>query len=448
MTQNVDSEKFDARQWYVAKFQLFENGLNGRGEMPFHDTRKQAIASFAELGFPTTRDEEWKYTNVAPILRRKFQLAPGEASPVSRADVQPYLFAGFEHNVVVFVNGRYRPDLSEVETGDRGVLVMSLREALETQYELVGRHLGRYAHFESETFTALNTAFVNDGLFVYVPEESAAEKPLQLLYLTDAREQEIAVYPRNLIVVEPGARIQLVESYHSLNDAGYFTNAVTEAVVAANASLQHIKVQMESLRGFHISSTQVQQEGNSYYSSVNLDFGGALVRNNLNVRLNGEHCETHLYGFYLGRGAQHIDNHTFIDHATPHCFSNELYKGILDGRAQGVFNGKILVRPGAQKTNALQSNKTLLLTNDAAVNAKPQLEIFADDVRCTHGATIGQLDDEALFYLRARGIRAETAEAMLRYAFASDVFEGIEIETVRARVEQEVFERLRPVERE
>jgi Fe-S cluster assembly protein SufD len=210
-----------------------------------------------------------------------------------------------------------------------------------------------------------------------------------------------------------------------------------------NAVVDHIKLQEENTESYHIANTQIHQEQRSSYTSVNIDLGGALVRNNLNVRLNAENCEALLYGFFMGNGTQHLDNHTFIDHAKPHCFSNELYKGILDDKARGVFNGKIMVRPDAQKTNALQSNKTLLLTNDAAIYAKPQLEIFADDVKCTHGATIGQLDDEALFYLRARGIGEDVAAAMLRYAFAIDVFEKIKIEPLREVLATKVFERLK-----
>jgi Fe-S cluster assembly protein SufD len=246
-----------------------------------------------------------------------------------------------------------------------------------------------------------------------------------------------------LIVASQSSHVRFLEFYHSLSEAAYFNNVVTEVFVEEEAVVDHIKIQEENDLAYHIANTQITQDRRSVFNCVSIDLGGALVRNNLNVRLNAENCETHLFGFFLGTGSQLIDNHTFIDHAKPHCFSNELYKGILDDKSRGVFNGKIMVRQDAQKTNALQSNKTLLLTDDAAIFAKPQLEIFADDVKCTHGATIGQLDDEALFYLRARGIGENVALAMLRYAFAGDIFENIKIDSVRNHLAEKVFERLK-----
>jgi len=444
--QKTELNKFDAKQWYLSNFEVFESRLNGHQETPFHDTRKQAIARFADLGFPTPRNEEWKYTNVAPILRHKFEL-PVQPVPVDAGEIRPLIFDGFERSVLVFVNGQFEEKLSAVPAVE-GVVVTSLQQALTEHFDLVAPHLGRYAAFEAETFTALNTAFVHDGLFVYVPDGVELEQPLQIVYLSKPQDGPTVSYPRNLVVVGKGSRLQFVETYGGGADGPYFTNAVTEVLVERDAVVDHVKIQKETEQAFHVGGTYVQQERQSTYTSVNLDLGGTLVRNNLNIRLNDEHCETHMYGFYLGHSTQHIDNHTFIDHAEPHCFSNELYKGILGGQAQGVFNGKILVRPKAQKTNALQSNKTLLLTNDAAINAKPQLEIFADDVRCTHGATIGQLDEEALFYLRARGISERSAEGMLRYAFVSDVFEGIKIESLRSTLEEEILERLKSIEAE
>ncbi|RMG65660.1 MAG: Fe-S cluster assembly protein SufD, partial [Calditrichaeota bacterium] len=294
-----------------------------------------------------------------------------------------------------------------------------------------------------EPFAALNTAFSGDGLFLHVRENVAVREPLHVLYLSLPGEQEFTVHPRNLIVLEPNAQFKVFESYVAQQESVYFTNVLNEIVVGADSRLEWIKLQDESTSAYHISWTQVVQARNSYLSSVNLDFGSRLARNNLNVRLADEHCETHLWGVYLGDGAQLVDNHTFIDHAMPNCFSNELYKGILAGRARGVFNGKILVRRGAQKTNALQSNKTLLLTNDCEIDAKPQLEIFADDVKCTHGATIGQLDEDAYFYLRARGLGAETARALLRYAFLADVLENVTLEQLRERLDGLLFERLK-----
>ncbi len=433
----------DIKQWYVSNFDLFEDGLNGSREIPFHEVRKSAISKFSELGFPTPRNEEWKYTNVAPLLEYKFKLPVG-AARVPEEALQDFAFDKLNENLVVFVNGQYSEELSRLDLNIDDIIVENLRTAVVNHGDLVNRHLGRYANFEDECFTALNTAFTNDGTFIFVPDNKVIEDPIHLINISNG-DSELVTHPRNLFVAGKNSQVKIIESFHTLSEATYFNNLVTEVFVDERAIVDHIKLQEESTKAYHISSSQVQQERESVYTTVNIDLGGALVRNNLNILLNAENCESHLFGFYLGFGTQHIDNHTFIDHAKPHCFSNELYKGILDDKARGVFSGKIMVRPDAQKTNALQSNKTLLLTNDASINAKPQLEIFADDVKCTHGATIGQLDDEALFYLRARGIGEEMAGAMLRHAFISDVLENIKVEPIRDWMNGHIIERFTKV---
>jgi Fe-S cluster assembly protein SufD len=319
--------------------------------------------------------------------------------------------------------------------------VQSLKTAREQHGDLVKKHLGKYIDYQNETFTAFNTAFVDDGAFIFIPKNTALQEVVHIINLTDVHDESAIIHPRNLIVAEDGAEAEVVESFHALSENVYFNNLVTEVFVGRNARLKHIKLQEENSLAYHISNSQVCQQRDSNYTTNNIDLGGRLVRNNLNIRLEGENCESHLYGYYMGFKNQLIDNHTFIDHAMPNCFSNELYKGILDDKSQGVFNGKILVRQDAQKTNALQSNKTLLLTNEASVNAKPQLEIFADDVKCTHGATIGQLDDEALFYLRARGISEDMAGAMLRHAFVADVLDNIEIDSIRKKLDHDIIEK-------
>jgi Fe-S cluster assembly protein SufD len=440
MTQ-LETNKFDAKQWYVSSFDLFEENLNGSKDTPFCATRKNAISRFAELGFPSQKDEEWKYTSVAPILRQKFNHTAAPVN-VSEEAIGDFTFDGLEDSLLVFVNGHFSPKLSTFEAKPVGVVIGSLKTLIIEHPDLLLKHLGQYASFEKESFTALNTAFTEDGACIYVPRDTIVEQPVHLLNLSVGQDAPFISHPRKLVVVGRGSELQFIESFHSLSDDLYFNNQVTEVVVEENAKVQHIKVQEESLKAFHVANSQIQQERHSVYSSVNIDLGSALTRNNLNIRLNAENCESHLFGFYHGQGTQHIDSHTFIDHAMPHCFSNELYKGILDGKANAVFSGKILVRQDAQKTNALQSNKTLLLTDEASISAKPQLEIFADDVKCTHGATIGQLDDEALFYLRARGIGQDVASALLRYAFARDIFENIGIESVRKKLDEKILRRL------
>ncbi|MFQ5603252.1 MAG: Fe-S cluster assembly protein SufD [bacterium] len=444
MTETAKNN-FDAKKWYLSNFELFENSLNGIANSPFHVLRKEAIAKFSDLGFPTTRQEEWKYTSVAPILEHKFKLNSKQPS-LQQTVPEHLLFKGLEQDLIVFVNGQYSEKLSTISSNTPGLTIDSLKNAFFTHNTLVEKYLGQIANFEKEAFVALNTAFTLDGVFLHVAKNTLLERPIHILYLSTAGEEASVNYPRNLFIAESGSEVKIVESYHHLSDSPYFNNVVTEIVLQENSKMNHIKLQEESEKSFHVAHTKVNQEYSSVLTSVNIDLGGVLVRNSLNILLNAENCESNMYGFYFGRGRQHIDNHTFIDHAMPHCYSNELYKGVLNGKAHAVFNGKILVRPDAQKTNALQSNKTLLLTNDAAINAKPQLEIFADDVKCTHGATIGQLDDEALFYLRTRGISNEVAGAMLRFAFAADVFEKIELESVRNKLNEELLERLQIVE--
>ena len=268
------------------------------------------------------------------------------------------------------------------------------------------------------------------------------EEPIHLLYVSDSNHANSITNPRNLIIVENDSQFQFIETHNHIGDASYFNNIVSEVLVGERAIVDNIVIQDESKKAYHIVNKEIHQQKNSTFTSIHIDLGGALVRNNLNIRLKGEYCESHLYGFYLGQGTQHIDSHTVIDHAVPNCNSNELFKGILDDKARGVFNGKVYVRRDAQKTNAFQENKTLILTDDATMNAKPQLEIFADDVKCSHGATVGQLDEEALFYLRSRGIDKEKANAILQYAFAGDIFDQIKIESVKERLDDILHERL------
>jgi Fe-S cluster assembly protein SufD len=343
---------------------------------------------------------------------------------------------------MVFVNGRYSKALSSSGSLAKGVAVENLEAALKKRSGIIEKHISKYAGFDSEAFVALNTAFASDGAYIYVPDNVVIKEPLQLLYISDPSEGSFFAAPRNLVIGGKNSRFKILESHRGLGKNTYFNNAVTEVVVGENARIDHVRVQEESLSAYHITSLQAYQERSSYYSLVNVDLGGALVRNNLTIKLDAENCEAHIIGFYLGGGKQHIDNHTTIDHAKANCFSNEIYKGILGGKAKGVFNGKIFVRPDAQKTNAYQNNKALLLSDEAEINSKPQLEIFADDVKCSHGATVGQLDKEALFYLRSRGIAEDKAYSMLQFAFAGDVFNYIPVEAVREYLNGKILERL------
>jgi Fe-S cluster assembly protein SufD len=437
----IEFDKMDIVDWYVSNFKTFENNLNGNRDIPFHKIRQSAIAKFSELGFPNSKNEEWKYTSIKPLLKHEFKF---EKKPFGLSDktLSGFVFDGLGNNLIVFINGIFSQELSTCKPAQKGVIVENLEAAFSKRPDLISKHIAHYADYHSEVFTALNTAFATDGVFIYVPAGTILEQPIHLLNLTDADHADTISNPRNLIIVENDSQVQFIETHNHIGEGAYFTNTVSEVILGERAVMDNIVIQDESTESYHIVNKEVHQQKNSIFTSVHVDLGGAIVRNNLNIRLKGEYCESHLFGFYLGRGAQHIDSHTVIDHIAPNCNSNELFKGILDDKAKGVFNGKVYVRRDAQKTNAFQENKTLVLTDDASMNAKPQLEIFADDVKCSHGATVGQLDDEALFYLRSRGIDKEKANAILQYAFANDIFSQIKIEPVKNWLDAILHERL------
>jgi Fe-S cluster assembly protein SufD len=438
----LEFNKMDIVDWYVSNFKIFENNLNGNRDIPFHKIRQSAIAKFSELGFPNSKNEEWKYTSIKPLLKHEFKF---EKKPVAvtKNTLSGLVFKGLEKNLLVFVNGVFSEDLSTYKPAQNGVIVESLKTAFSNRSGLLNKHIAKYADYQNETFTALNTAFATDGVFIYIPSGTIVETPIHLLNITDSDHANSISNPRNLIIVENDSQVQLIETHNHVGESPYFTNMVSEIILGERAVVDNVVIQDESTASYHIVNKEVHQQKNSTFTSIHVDLGGALVRNNLNIRLKGEYCESHLYGFYLGRGTQHIDSHTVIDHIVPNCNSNELFKGILDDNARGVFNGKVYVRKDAQKTNAFQENKTLILTDDATMNAKPQLEIFADDVKCSHGATVGQLDEDALFYLRSRGIDKEKANAILQYAFANDIFDQIKIEPVKNWLDSILHERLK-----
>jgi len=341
------------------------------------------------------------------------------------------------------VDGGYSEALSSTGALPAGVRAGSLAEALRADGAMLEKHLARHASIESSPFTALSTAFMRDGGFLHVPANTDLTRPVHLVFVTTREAAGSVTHPRNLVVIERGARASVVESYVSLAEgASYWTNAVTEVVAGANSWIEHTRIQRESERAYHVGLTHVEQQRDSHYRSFTLAMGGALARHNLHTHLNGENVETLMYGLYLTRGEQVVDNHTAIHHDQPNCRSWEVYKGVLDGRSRAVFNGKVFVKPEAQKTDAKQTNRNLLLSDAAKVNTKPQLEIFADDVKCTHGATVGRLDDVALFYARSRGVPAEKAQRLLTYAFAAEVTSEVVLEPVRDELDRLVRERL------
>ena len=405
--------------------------------------RRTAIDRFAAAGFPTPRtDEDWHFTSVAPISESEWTPLFHAGGQVHPDDLAPFKFGASSGNwfEMVFVNGRFTPELSHLRGLPAGVRVAQLGDAADKDDALVRRYLTTLAPTDI-AFTALNTAFMTEGALIHIPADVVVEHPIHLLYVTDAEGARGVTFPRTLIVAGRHARATIVESYVGVGDAVYFTNAVTEVDVAEGAHLAHYRVQRESARSYHVGTTEVRQARDSRYHSFSFATGAALSRVNVYDVLGGEGGEAKLDGLYLGDNEQHIDHQTRIEHAAPHCASREVYKGVLDDAAHGVFNGKVYVQPEAQKTDGKQTNNNLLLSDQAHADTKPQLEIFADDVKCTHGATVGRLDEIALFYLKSRGIAAETARTLLTYAFAADVLERIDDDTVRSALEAQVMER-------
>lgn len=437
-------EVLNITEWYRSRFRLLEERLNGEAATPLHAVRRRALDAFVAKGFPTTREEEWRFTNVAPIARTPFvPVLDGAAPSVSKPELERHFFADFPCIRLVFVNGQYSKEFSSVPSLPAHVEVTNLATAIRMNHPAVVQHLARYVSYEENAFTALSTAFMIDGAFVLLPDDAVLDLPIHLVFYAAAATDPVAVHPRNLVVTGKNSRVSIVETYVGSSSTPYLTNATTEFVVGDGAIVEHDKLQDESLNGYHVGTVHFMLGGGSNVVSNAVNLGGALVRNNITAVLNAEGSEVTLNGLSLATGTQLVDNHTTIDHAKPNCASHELYKSILDGKARGVFNGKIYVRKDAQKTDAKQTNKTLLLSDDATIDTKPQLEIFADDVKCTHGATVGHLDEEQTFYLRSRGIDLEHATDILTFAFATDIINRIHIEPLRSRLDTMIHERLR-----
>jgi Fe-S cluster assembly protein SufD len=437
------TDRAAAAERYVAAHRAF--AANGGGAAPawLRDLRAGGLARFAELGFPTTKLEEWRFTSVAPLVATAFASPHGPASAIpSAADVEPHLLPGAGRHRMVFVNGRFAPALSVLDGLPEGVTVASLGEVLRREPERLAALLDEAVADPKTAFAALNAAFLADGAFVHVSAGTAVTEPLQLLYFVTAGPEPVVTHPRTLVVVERLARVTVVEGYAGAAGAVYWTNAVTDLLVGDGARVDVVRVQRESERAFHVAATQTRQGRDSVVRVHALAFGAALARHDITTVLDGEGASCLLNGLYLAHGTQHVDHHTVIDHAKPHAESHEYFNGVLDERAHGVFNGRIVVRPGAQRTDSKQTNNTLLLSEEARADSQPQLEIYADDVKCTHGATLGPIDDKALFYLKSRGLGAEEARAMLTYGFGAEILGRIESPELRRQLDIIVRARL------
>jgi Fe-S cluster assembly protein SufD len=405
--------------------------------------RKAGIASFADQGFPTLHDEDWRFTNVAPIAKLQFQLA--REAMVNGAEtklIAESVFTKLPGHRLVFVNGFFSAKLSSIKPVSGGVRIENLSAALAKDSALIEKHLGKYASTAGNTFAALNQAFFTDGALIFVPKGVEVAEPIQLIYISSAKNSGEVILPRNLVIAEANSKLTVVESYISTGNVAYFTNAVTEILAGDNAAVEHIKLQDEAADAFHIATIAGEFGRASNVTVHSFALGAKLSRTNIRTKLAGEGLECILNGLYLTKDEQLADHHMIVEHAQPHCASHEYFNGILDDKSKGVFHGRILVQQIAQKTDAKQTNKNLLLSDDATADTKPQLEIYADDVKCTHGATIGQLNDESIFYLRARGIGRENARRMLIHAFAGEIIERIKCAPAREVIDKLVWDRL------
>ena len=403
--------------------------------------RTSAMDRFEQLGFPAVHEEEWKYTNLAPLAKQSFVPATRETN-VS-LDAAQFVYPETTTAHLVLVNGFLSEELS-VRSGLENVVAIDLLSVVaDARYNKIARsYLARNAGYHNNGLAALNTAFLQSGLFLWIPRNVKLETPIQVTFITDAEHGDAASFPRLLVVAEENSSATLIESFVSTRNQHYFTNAIAEIVVKDGARLEHYRVQRESDKAFHTSITSASLGRSAGYDTTSINLGGRLSRHDISVVLDHEGAECRVDGLYLAGADQHTDTHSVIDHQQPHCTSHQLYKGILDGNARAVFNGKIFVREGAQKTDAMQTNKNLLLSQQARVDTKPQLEIYADDVKCAHGAAVGQIDEEELFYLQARGINPELGRSLLTYGFAEEVIGKIKIDSIRSQLDEIVLRHL------
>jgi Fe-S cluster assembly protein SufD len=396
--------------------------------------REDAFSRFCETGFPTTKDEDWRFTNVSAISNTSFQMVDGNQRIATLESLKSFHIPGAACRIV-FVNGRFAPQLSDMGSLPPGVKVGSLADEIAQNPAALKPHLGRYINTGRDGFAALNTAFIEDGAYVYLPRRTVIEAPIHLLFVSAADGGPAMAHPHTLIVAEDETQAGIVEDYVSLGSGAFFSNVVTELVAGENAVLSHYLIEREDLQAYNISTLRMQQARSANVSSHSVLLGGGLVRNNVHPVLAGEGGECLINGLFIGNGRQHMDNYMLVEHASPHCSSRQFYNGILDGSSHGVFHGRIIVHKDAQKTDAKQTNRNLLLSDNAQIDTKPQLEIYADDVKCTHGATIGQIEENALFYMRSRGIDEASARQLLLFAFASESLNRMKSDAVREYLE-------------
>ena len=422
----------------LSSFLAFENEKDVDSYV--HDIRTQAIKKFEEEGFPTKRLENWKYTSLKKTLQHDYKLFPSKSEALEFKDIESFLINEIESYKIIFVDGKYCSHLSE--TTHDGMDICILSSALtQSKYDLViENYFDKIA--KKDGITSLNTAFSSEGSFIHIPKNIQVDKPIQIIYFSTGKNESVLYQPRNLVVVDENSQVEIIEKYHSLNDNSVLVNTVTEIYADKKSNIKHYKIQNDNNTSSLIDNTFVSQEHSSSYNLHTFSFGGELIRNNLNIFQNDERIESSINGITIIDDNQHVDHNTLIHHRKPNCNSYQDYKGIFGGKSVGVFNGRVLVEKEAQKTNAFQANNNVLISDKAVINTKPQLEIFADDVKCSHGCTVGQLDKNALFYLRSRGIAEREATALMMYGFANKVLTSVEIPEIKARINRIIANKL------
>ncbi|WKD85309.1 FeS cluster assembly protein SufD [Polaribacter huanghezhanensis] len=422
----------------IESYVAFENDINVNTAI--HDIRSEALRNFDTLGFPTKKLEEWKYTSLNSVLKNDFSIFPNKENSIEFADVKKYFIHDIDTYKIVFVDGKYSSFLSDTTHDGKDICLMSTALSKSKYKPVIENYFNKIA--KQDNLTSLNTAFANEGAYIYIPRNVEVEKPIEIINFTTGNDVATMIQPRNLLVVEENAHVQIIERHQSLTENAALTNVVTEVFAARNATIDLYKIQNDKDNASLVDNTYIEQKTNSEVSVHTFSFGGNITRNNLNFYQRGEHINSILKGITIIEGKQHVDHHTLVNHIEPNCESHQDYKGIFDERSTGVFNGKVIVEKEAQKTNAYQQNNNVLISDKSTINAKPQLEIFADDVKCSHGCTIGQLDSDALFYMQQRGIPKKEGKALLMYAFANTVLESVKIPEVKSRITKLIASKL------
>ena len=422
----------------LSSYVAFENNVDMNSSI--HDIRSAALENFEKLGFPTKKLEAWKYTSLNSVLKNDFSLFPDREKTIDLADVKQYFIHDIDTYKIIFIDGKYSSFLSETTHDTFDVCLMSSALSKPKYKAVIENYFNKAA--KQDNLTSLNTAFASEGAYIYIPKNIEVQKPIQIINFTTGSEPATMLQPRNLIVAEDNSHVQIIERHQSLTSNAVLSNVVTEVFAARNANIDIYKIQNDDLNASLVDNTYIKQQTNSEVAVHTFSFGGNITRNNLNFFQEGEHINSILKGVTITEGKQHVDHHTLVHHIEPNCESHQDYKGIYDERSTGVFNGKVIVEKEAQKTNAYQQNNNVLISDKATINAKPQLEIFADDVRCSHGCTIGQLDDDALFYMQQRGIPEKQGRGLLMFAFANTVLESVKIPEVKNRITKLIAQKL------